>query len=188
MERVRDPTLGPISHRPSSSTHFHSLYVKRHRNVRYVRTHSDTIIWEPEGRYQYLNNIGCPWVVYQIYCIHLAECNISGIPQKKANIIIIILDLDLKHCTNETTKKRKSSIITKLFTTTALLEAHWGNNRICVVTMHRSRISSYAHKVGVVLARRAIIVNKIHDVTMYNASSQSNALNALDPEFLRMRI
>ena len=32
------------------------------------------------------------------------------------------------------------------------------------------------------------IVNKIHDVTMYNASSQSNALNALDPEFLRMRI
>ena len=54
--------------------------------------------------------------------------------------------------------------------------------------MHRARISSYAHKVGVVLARRAIIVNKIHDVTMYNASSQSNALNALDPEFLRMRI
>ena len=105
MERVRDPTLGPISHRPSSSTHFHSLYVKRHRNVRYVRTHSDTIIWEPEGRYQYLNNIGCPWVVYQIYCIHLAECNISGIPRKKANIIIIILDLDLKYCTNETTKK-----------------------------------------------------------------------------------
>ena len=52
-----------------------------------------------------------------------------------------------------------------------------------------TRISSYAQKVGVVLARRAImIVNIIHDVTMYNASSQSNALNALDPEFLRMRI
>ena len=52
-----------------------------------------------------------------------------------------------------------------------------------------TRISSYAQKVGVVLARRAImIVNMIHDVTMYNASSQSNALNALDPEFLRMRI
>ena len=51
-----------------------------------------------------------------------------------------------------------------------------------------TRISSYAQKVGVVLARRAImIVNMIHDVTMYNASSQSNALNALDP-FLRMRI
>ncbi|XP_071495947.1 adenylate cyclase type 2-like [Diadema antillarum] len=33
MERVRDPTLGPISHRPNSSTHFHSLYVKRHKNV-----------------------------------------------------------------------------------------------------------------------------------------------------------
>ena len=52
--------------------------------------------------------------------------------------------------------------------------------------MQRVRISSYAQKVGVVLARRAImIVNKIHDVTMYNTSSQSNAL---DPEFLRMRI
>ena len=39
-----------------------------------------------------------------------------------------------------------------------------------------TRISSYAQKVGVVLARRAImIVNMIHDVTMYNASSQSNA-------------
>ena len=55
--------------------------------------------------------------------------------------------------------------------------------------MQRARISSYAQKVGMVLARRAImIVNKIHDVTMYNASSQSNALNTLDPEFLRMRI
>ena len=55
--------------------------------------------------------------------------------------------------------------------------------------MQRARISSYAQKVGVVLARRAImIVNKIHDVTMYNASSQSNALNTLDPEFLRMRM
>ena len=59
--------------------------------------------------------------------------------------------------------------------------------------MQRVRISSYAQKVGVVLARRVImIVNKIHDVTMYivNASSQSkfNALNTLDPEFLRMRI
>ena len=50
--------------------------------------------------------------------------------------------------------------------------------------MQRARISSYAQNVGMVLARRAI-VNKIHDVTMYNASSQSNAL---DPEFLRMRI
>ena len=41
-----------------------------------------------------------------------------------------------------------------------------------------TRISSYTQKVGVVLARRAImIVNMIHDVTMYNASSQSNALN-----------
>ena len=55
--------------------------------------------------------------------------------------------------------------------------------------MQRAHISSYAQKVVVVLARRAImIVNKIHDVTMYNASSQSNALNTLDPEFLRMRI
>ncbi|XP_041453630.1 adenylate cyclase type 2-like [Lytechinus variegatus] len=34
MERVRDPSISPISsHRPSSSTHFHSLYVKRHKNV-----------------------------------------------------------------------------------------------------------------------------------------------------------
>ena len=50
-------------------------------------------------------------------------------------------------------------------------------------------ISSYAQKVAVVLARLAImIVNKIYDVTMYNASSQSNVLNTLDPEFLRMRI
>ena len=49
------------------------------------------------------------------------------------------------------------------------------------------RVSASAQKVGVVLARRAImIVNKIHDVTMYNASSQSNALNTLDLEFLRM--
>ena len=64
-----------------------------------------------------------------------------------------------------------------------------GNNRIRVVTMQRVRISSYAQKVGVVLARRAIrIVNKIHDVTMYNISSQSNALTTLDPEFLRMGI
>ena len=30
--------------------------------------------------------------------------------------------------------------------------------------------------------------NKIHDVTMYNDSSQSNALNTLDSEILRMRI
>ena len=50
--------------------------------------------------------------------------------------------------------------------------------------MQRARISSYAQKVGAVLARRAINVNKIHDITMYNASSQSNA----HPEFLRMRI
>ena len=46
-----------------------------------------------------------------------------------------------------------------------------------MVTMQRARISSYAQKVGVILARRAIMtVNKIHDITMYNASSQSNAL------------
>ena len=35
---------------------------------------------------------------------------------------------------------------------------------------------------GIIYARRVdhIFVNMIHDVTMYNASSQSNALNALD--------
>ena len=54
--------------------------------------------------------------------------------------------------------------------------------------MQRAHISSYAQKVGVVLAHRAIIVYKIYDVTLYNASLQSNALNTLDPEFLRMRI
>ena len=48
---------------------------------------------------------------------------------------------------------------------------------------------NYAQRVGMVLARRAImIVIKIHVVTMYNASSQSNAFNTLNPEFLRMRI
>ena len=42
--------------------------------------------------------------------------------------------------------------------------------------MQRARISSYAQKVGVVLACRAIMIaNKIHDVTLYNASPQSNA-------------
>ena len=57
--------------------------------------------------------------------IHLAECNISGIPRKKANIIIIILDLDQKHYTNETTKKRNPILSQNYFRSqSALLEAH----------------------------------------------------------------
>ena len=116
----------------------------------------------------------------------------------------IRLDLDLKHYTNETTKKgnpihllslsidHNRALLHKTWLEIILLvdynsslETHWGSNRIRVVTMQ----AHYAQKVGMVLARRAImIVNKIHDVTMYNASSQSNMLNTRDPEFLRMRI
>ena len=56
------------------------------------------------------------------------------------------------------------------------------HNRLSCTFIHkfakRARISSCAQRVGVVLARRAImIVNNIHDVTMYNASSQSKALS-----------
>ena len=56
--------------------------------------------------------------------------------------------------------------------TTALLKAHWGNNAsVRVSALVRRKWAWY-------LAPRAIIiVNKNHDVTMHNASSQSNALH-----------
>ena len=142
-------------------------------------------------------NIGCPWVVYQRYCIQLGEYWVSRRRMQYSPSWMQYIWYTTKesqyynYYTRSTPKtlykmrqrKREIQYYHNYFRSQQLFwkPTSIGNNRICVVTMQRVRISSYAQKVGVVLARRAIrIVNKIHDVTMYNISSQSNALTTLD--------